>query len=195
MRATLDFYKQASVKAATLEAISTNDRAIALYKQFGYEIIDRLIFLEHDGPIRPFITGSDDQFSIKHVVPAQAAQLDCYDAEAPWQTHWQSIKAINGQALIVQDRSGAELVYAFYKRHLNDNGEVSGIALYQCVARPGVPDALIRRALQHLYGPPELACRRSTYNFQASNKLVLDVLNEIGLKQFIEQVHMKIILE
>src|SRR6476469_5742177 len=51
VEAALKLYAEEAVDLATLEALSTNDAAIALYQKCGYETIDRLVFLEHQGPL------------------------------------------------------------------------------------------------------------------------------------------------
>src|ERR1700741_614928 len=49
--AALDLYREQGVEVATLEALSTNQPAIALYQKCGYEVVDDLVFLEHQGPL------------------------------------------------------------------------------------------------------------------------------------------------
>ena len=196
MRATLDFYKRNSVQAATLEAISENERAIALYERFGYKITDRLLFLEQQGPLPAFGTINTDDYSVQHVAPQLVGRLEFYDQAAAWQAQWQSLVVNNGEAAIVKDRSGTAVGYALYKRKFDEAGEVSRIALYQCVARDGLLDAesVIYAALQEVYGPAGLECRRTTYNLRAGNNIVSDILKQAGFKLFIEQVHMKVSL-
>jgi GNAT superfamily N-acetyltransferase len=194
MRATLDLYKRNSVDMATLEAISQNDSAIALYKKFRYGISDRLVFLEHEGHCRSFTRASNESYSVRHVAPALTARLDFYDADAAWQAQWQSLAVTNGEAVIVKDVSGTDVGYALYKRKFDEAGQVSNIALYQCVPRSGVLDAegIDRVALEHVYGPAQNECRRTTYNLRAGDNLVLNILKDAEFKLFIEQVHMKV---
>jgi len=49
----LKIYAEAKVDCATLEAISTNAPAIALYKSCGYDAVDELTFLRHTGKLHP----------------------------------------------------------------------------------------------------------------------------------------------
>src|SRR6185312_12789886 len=51
VKAALNLYAEEGVEVATLEALSTNDTAIALYEKCGYQIVDRLVFLERQGPL------------------------------------------------------------------------------------------------------------------------------------------------
>jgi ribosomal protein S18 acetylase RimI-like enzyme len=197
MRTTLDFYKRNSVQTGTLESISENERAIALYHNFGYQITDRLVFLEHEGSLDSFSGSDTNAYSVQHVPPQRVGRLDFYDTTAAWQAQWQSLAINNGEAVIVKDRSGTDVGYVLYKRRLDDAGEVSSIALYQCVPRGGVLDreGVVRAALEKVYAPARLECRRTTYNLRVADNVVVEILTRAGFKNSIEQVHMKVSLE
>lgn len=45
--AMLDVYREEGVEIATLEAITQNERAIALYEKYGYAITGHVTFLQH----------------------------------------------------------------------------------------------------------------------------------------------------
>ena len=51
-------------------------------------------------------------------------------------------------------------------------------------------EAIIGCALQRVFAPLDVSCKRSTYNFSKSNDVVLTMLIEAGFTSFIEQVHM-----
>ena len=193
MRATLDLYGRHGVEVATLEAISENEQAISLYRQFGYEIVDRLVFLQHEGKLntRAFYCADSQSYSAERVVPFAVGKLEFYQELAPWQAHWQSLGRNKGEALIVSDVKGAAVGYALYEKKYDENGKTSDIALFQCVGRPGIgTEAVVACALQNLYAPLELECKRSTYNFSKSNEPVRMMLVEAGFTHFIEQAHM-----
>lgn len=193
MRATLDLYGGQGVEVATLEAISENEQAISLYRQFGYEIVDRLVFLQREGKLNDsaFQRADSQSYSAERVAPYDVGKLEFYQELAPWQAHWQSLRRNKGEALIVSDAKGAAVGYALYQKQYHDDGKTSDIALYQCVARSAVDtEAVVACALQSLYAPLELECRRSTYNFSKSNGAVRMMLSEAGFTPFIEQVHM-----
>ncbi|HEV7683490.1 MAG TPA: GNAT family N-acetyltransferase [Pyrinomonadaceae bacterium] len=193
MRATLDLYDELGVDIAMLEAISTNEAAIGLYQQYGYKIVDRLISLRHEGrlPAHSFARQNGKSYAAESVAPAALAQLEFYDELAPWQSHWQSLSRNQGEALIVSDSRGVACGYALYKKTYDEQGRVSTIALYQCVARPGAEEKTVATcALQTLFAPFDLECRRSTYNLSESNEAVSEILVEAGFDLYIEQVHM-----
>jgi ribosomal protein S18 acetylase RimI-like enzyme len=193
MRATVDLYQELKVQIATLEAISENESAISLYRQFGYEVVDRLVFLNHEGELneRIFRQLSSQVYSAKRVAPYLVGELEFYQESAPWQSHWQSIVRQNGEALIVSNADGAAVGYALYGKKRDHQGRLTEIALHQCVAIAGADtEAIVGCALGSLYAPLQLKCKRSTYNFSKSNEAVLRMLMEAGFISFIEQVHM-----
>jgi GNAT superfamily N-acetyltransferase len=193
MRATLDLYNDLDVDLAMLEAISTNGPAIALYEKCGYEIVDRLISQRHEGtlPAHAFVRHNSESYAAEPVVPAALGELEFYDELGPWQSHWQNLSRNQGEALIVSDSSGVPCGYALYKKTYDEQGRVSTIALYQCVPEPGAEEEpVVASALQTLFAPFDLDCRRSTYNISKSNEVVCGMLEEAGFAHYIEQVHM-----
>jgi len=193
MRATIDLYQRHQVQLALLEAITENRKAISLYEQFGYEVVDRLVFWQYDGKLdsRSF-AGDEDEYPVKGVTPQHVGELAFYQQMVPWQSLWQSVARNNGAALVVSDSSGLEIGYALYKKNFDDQGKLISIALCQCAANPDRADAeaIVSSALRHLFAPFEVECHRTTYNLSDSNKTVLRLLGECGFKPSIEQVHM-----
>ena len=194
MRATLDLYREHGVEVATLEAIRENESAISLYRKFGYEIVDRLLFLRHEGKIdsRSLATNDAGLLSVKSVPPQLIGKLSFYPKLVPWQAQWQSVSLSNGEALVVSDTDGMEVGYALYNRKLDEQGSLASIVLHQCVVNPECAEGegIVRSALQYLYAPLEVECRRSTHNLSASNPTVERMLQACGLTPFVEQVHM-----
>jgi hypothetical protein len=192
MRATLDLYRQQNVDVATLEAVAENEKAISLYQQFGYQINDRLIFLQHEGSLLRRFSHSDLPYSIRKVPTWAVGQLSFYRHEVPWQAHWQSVNLKHGEALVIADSSNVEVGYALYKKRCDETGTPNSIALYQCRAHPDRVDSrsIVEFALDQAFAPAELECRRSTYNMSKKNELVLTILAEAGFTTFIEQVEM-----
>jgi len=191
MRATVALYKELGIQVATLEAISENKSAISLYQQFGYEVVDHLVFLNHEGELneRAFSQPNSQAYSAARVAPYLVGELEFYQESTPWQGHWQSLIRHNGEALVVSNADGAAVGYALYKKKRDEQG--SEIALHQCVAIPGADtEAIVGCALRSVYAPLELECKRSTYNFGKSNEAVITMLIEAGFTSFIEQVHM-----
>jgi ribosomal protein S18 acetylase RimI-like enzyme len=193
MRATVDLYEELGIQVATLEAISENEQAISLYRQFGYEVVDRLVFFNHEGELneQAFRQPNSQTYSAAQVAPYLVGELEFYQESAPWQGHWQSLIRHNGEALVVSNADGAAVGYALYKKKPDEQGKVTEIALHQCVAIPGADtESIIGCALRSLYAPFELECTRSTYNFSKSNEVVQTMLMDAGFTSFIKQVHM-----
>jgi ribosomal protein S18 acetylase RimI-like enzyme len=195
MRATLDFYDEERVDIATLEAISDNERAISLYQSCGYQIVERLIFLQHEGRLQnQLFVGHDmeSSYAVRTVAPAVAGSLSFYRTEVPWQAQWQSLALNNGAAVIISDAAGIEVGYALYKKKFDRQGKLNAVALYQCEVKPGRDDAgdIVASLLDYVYAPLEIKCRRSTYNFSMRNELVVGILRDAGFTIFTEQVHM-----
>lgn len=193
MQATVDLYQESAIQIATLEAISENEPAISLYRQFGYEVVDGLVFFNHEGELkeRALRRPNSQKYIAAEVAPYLVGQLDFYQESAPWQGHWQSLIRHHGNALVVSDEAGSAVGYALYNRMRDEQERIMEIALHQCVATPGADaKAIISCALQTLYAPLELECTRSTYNFSKSNEALLGMLIDAGFTSFIEQVYM-----
>lgn len=193
MRATMDIYREQEIERATLEALADNQPAISLYQQFGYEVVDRLTFLAHEGELSEpaFQSDESESYSAALVAPYAVGQLQFYDESAPWQGHWQSLNRQNGAALIVSDVHGTALGYALYKDKSDEQGRIVERALHQCVAAPGAAaEAVIGCALRKLYAPLELSFKRTTYNFSKSNQTAQALLAAAGFRSLIEQVHL-----
>jgi len=190
VKAALQMYREKQVDTATLEAITQNERAIKLYRHFGYETVDRLVIFQHEGELK--FPESGRHYSIRKVTPHEVGKLDFYQHSTPWQTQWQNLTRNNGEALIVVDHNDAPAAYALYRKLLDAAGAVLGIALFQCQVRPGCSDAeaIALCALREVYGPPALKCRRSTSNLSRTNELVCGLLENVGFTTFVEQFHM-----
>lgn len=193
MQATLDNYREAGVDIATLEAISQNDKAIALYQQLGYDLVDRLLFWQRTEGLSADAFGvtSDSPYRVRRILTQQVAGISFYQADVPWQNQWQSLR--DGEALLVEDGQEQPVGYALFKRMVDETGKVAAIVLRQCVAKPGHPDAerILAVALTHVYAPYTLECRRSTFNLPASQEKLLRILERAGFgPSGTEQVYM-----
>jgi ribosomal protein S18 acetylase RimI-like enzyme len=192
--AALKLYAEQEVEVATLEALSTNDTAISLYQRCGYEIIDRLVLLEHRGPlIKGFSKPADPgSYAVRLVPPALVAGLRFYQASVPWQAQWQSVSLSYGWGLLVSDARGEDVGYALYKKTFEPAGRAFATTLYQCVAAPGRNDAesILACALQEVYAPLDAECRRLAHNLSKKNESLCRLLEDAGFITFAEQVHM-----
>jgi ribosomal protein S18 acetylase RimI-like enzyme len=194
IKAAFAVYREHSVEEAALEAISDNRPAIALYRRFGYEVIDQLFVLRHEGPLAvdAFGTGGDAAFSAKRVAPYEVNALSFYTNATPWQTQWQSVHNAGGAALVILDAAGAEAGYALYKNRLDERGQVQAVVLCQCQPRPGLVNAaaVVGRALRETFAPLGASCLRLAHNLSATNEAALSILATAGFAVAFEQVHM-----
>lgn len=193
MKEILKVYREAGVDTAVLEAVQQNEKAISLYQRFGYEVIDRLLFLQRSEALgqNPFKTSDSMPYTLIKGVPQDVRGLSFYRSMSPWQSQWASVH--NGESLLVSDHAGHPVGYAIYKRTIDESGQLSGITLMQCEAAPEREDAddIVRAALSKLFAPHEQSCRRTTSNFPASNLRVVKILQEAGFESGLEQVYMK----
>lgn len=182
MEAAMALYRREKVGIATLEVFATNETAVSLYKRVGYEIVDRLLFLEHRGRLAADsfpVTENGNYRAIEG--SAQAVRtLPFYRYVVPWQT--QSANIRDGQSLVVQTAAGEALGYALYKRVYDDEGQLTSILLYQCQLREDVaePEIVINVMLRKVFTPFEKACKRTTFNFLAGNEAVVRQLEVAG---------------
>lgn len=192
VHAAIELYAAEGVDRATLEALSNNEPAIALYRKFGYEVVDRLIFLSHDETLNNFPAGSGaKKYLARRAAPADVGELNFYRDSAAWQTQWQSLAWDNGEAVIVSD-GNTDIGYALFRKKFSGHEILESIALYQCEAAPDRNDAaeIVNAALEHVYGPLDVECRRTTSNLRRSNEIVLRILQQAGFTTFVEQVQM-----
>ncbi len=197
MHALLDVYRDAGIDTAILEAFRQNDKAIALYQEIGYEIIDHLVFLQRTDAIgeNVFYSEGESKYQLKRGIPHDVRSLSFYRSMSPWQTQWPSVR--DGESLTILDAAGEAVGYAIYKRAFDEAGKLLSITLMQCEAAPGREDGddIVRFALSHLFAPFDLACRRTTFNLPVSNQRLVATLEEAGFTGSTEQVYMKMELE
>jgi GNAT superfamily N-acetyltransferase len=197
MEAVLQIYREEGVEIATLEAISENAKAIALYRQMGYEIVDRLLFLQHTENFsdNPLSARGHSEYRATHGIPHDVRSLSFYHHMAPWQTQWNGIR--DGESILTSDASGEVVGYALYRRLFDDSGALTAIYLLQCAAAPDREDAdeIIRFTLAQVFAPAAVTCKRMTFNFPASQENVVRLLREAGFGQTLEQVYMTRVME
>jgi len=197
MEALLSLYREEGVDIATLEAFRQNEKAIALYQQMGYKIVDHLLFLQTVDvlPLHPFGSPEDQPYRIQKGIPHDVRALSFYHSMAPWQTQWAGIR--DGEALVAQDTDGQTAGYALFKRTFDEAGKLASIVLMQCAADPSREDgeAVVRCLLSHVFAPFEYVCRRTTFNFPARHQLVVHVLEQAGFQPSTEQVYMMLHLK
>jgi GNAT superfamily N-acetyltransferase len=189
MEETISIYKEEGVQVATLEAISDNQKAIALYEKIGYEVIDQLEYLELKGVTpQALVSGS---YQVERAIPQQINSIPFYKGMNPWQTHWQNAR--DGEAIIIKDTDGGNIGYAFYRRAFNADGVHVGTTLFQCEANPERKDTkmIIRFTLSQVFGSFSDDIRRLIPNLplKASHE-TYSVLKELGFQPIAKQVLM-----
>ncbi len=197
MNATLGIYREVGVDLSTLEAISENEKAIDLYKQNGYEIIDQLVFYQREASFDqiPFQLNENRSYHIKTGIPIDVTKLSFYQSLAPWQTQWFSIQ--NGESVIIVDSSGEQIGYALFTRVFNPEEKKVAVILYQCEVKPERHDAqdIVRCALSHVFSPYDWEGKKMTFNISETNVFVIGVLKEEGFTLFTKQVNMRRLIE
>ncbi|MCQ5365546.1 GNAT family N-acetyltransferase [Anoxybacillus salavatliensis] len=190
MEATLNIYQEAGVELATLEAISENERAIALYQKFGYEIVDELEYLQSQEAVPHFL--DDATFQVETTVPQQISLLPFYKGRHPWQTQWQSAK--DGEALLVKDERGCNIGYAYYRRVFDATGKHEKTVLYQCEADSERNDTehILRVLFSKIFSAhPDKVVKVVPNVPIAHSSATYSLLKEIGFQPIVKQVWMQ----
>ncbi len=184
--ASIDLYRRRGAAVATLEVVTTNAPALALYRSVGYEVTDRLSVLscEHRLELRrgssPYLLDEADPPTLKGV--------PFYRENAPWQCHWQSLK--DGRVLRLHAPEGRLLGYALLRRSWLVERAAPVVGLYQmgfdegCDA-PAVARILLERAF-------EGASRTYAMNIQTSDPVTLAALLDMGFLEQVAQFQMRL---
>lgn len=193
LEATLDILEENNVNVSTLEAISENKSAIALYQSLGYDIIDHLECLEKKEGQIPVV--SSNVFQLKRVSIEKIGNLSFYQGKNPWQTHWQSV--LDGEALIAEDSFGNAIGYAYFRKIFSEEGMHTGTTLYQCEADRSRSDQkeIIQFLLAEAFQTSSDQIRHYVPNLpKLSSSTTHGVLKEWEFKPIVHLVYMKQIL-
>ncbi|HET6872622.1 MAG TPA: GNAT family N-acetyltransferase [Sporolactobacillaceae bacterium] len=193
MEETLKLYRENDVDIATLEAAKSNIKAISLYKQYGYDLIDDLVFLQNKEPL------SKDSFTFEENPKGytsrrghahEAGSLPIINHLVPWQTHWLSLRR-DGELLVIEDQ-GEAVGYFLFKKQYDDSGKPTALVLFSAGLAPNRPDAedIARYGFGVLFGPHDVPMNRATFNFPSSNIEIVALLKELGFTPYTEQVFM-----
>lgn len=182
MEATLELYQKKGVRTATLEVIKNNERAIALYKKFGYIERDELILF--DGIVSD--EEADDRASL-HVVsirPELLPHLTFYNPDVPWQCCWESNKT--AEAVVYYDAQHEPVGYALFNRVFDDNGTQISSIIFQLHVLEGHKEQIVPDFLPTIVGE---AGHYSTLNTPASSAFA-HYLSAAGATEKIRQLWM-----
>ena len=192
MELCLDMYRRHGVDIAYLEAVVENASAITLYERVGYRVIDRVAMVHRMGTLNDdaFLSTDASRYTTVTGLPQEVANLEFYQAFSPWQAQWPSVTG--GKSVILYDAADSPMAYALYKHWLNDSGEIVSMVLYQCEARPDVPDkeGIIQKLVREVYSPVAVDCRRLTVNVRTSNETLMNLLRTEGFTTHFEQLFM-----
>lgn len=183
MEATIELYKEKGVQSATLEAIKDNERAIALYENFGYSIRDELILF--DGILSDQETMYAESLHIVTIRPELLPHLTFYKADVPWQCCWESNK--NAEAAVYYDAKHEPIGYALFNRVFDDNGTQISSSIFQLHLLEGHNEQIVSNLLPVIVGE---AGHYSTLNTPASSAFAR-YLNIVGANEKIRQVWME----
>lgn len=178
------------VEIATLEAISENTPAIELYKKMGYEIVDSLLWMNHDHALA--FGESDHHYSYDKGYAHDIHSLDIYNRNIkPWQTEWFNIK--DAELLTLSDSAtNTNVGYFLYRRVLDKSGSQIAAVLYQGTAVHDREDLkqIILAGLKKVFHPLDTKMKRMAVNIPLENKVLVDCLTVLGFSVSTEQVFM-----
>ncbi|MBP1988544.1 GNAT family N-acetyltransferase [Paenibacillus eucommiae] len=179
---------------ATLEVVSKNVGAIAAYESGGFESVDGLTGMRHEGAFAevPFRRKSSTPYSYHTGKPNEVSGLSFYRDKAAWMTQWFNWNG--GESILVYDSKGEAAAYVLLRRSYNDDGSVSSITISHCEANPQREDAdeVVRFALARAFEPFNLSFVRATDNLSLSSTFAVEALVEAGFTQVYEQKLMMI---
>lgn len=185
MEASINLYKEEGVDIASLEVFRVNEPARRLYKNFNYQEVDRLLFLELNGMnSTDFLLADTSLYHIKHAVPHEVRNISFYDYKVPWKTNWNLIQ--NGQAIIAKNEHDEVIGYALYQKKFDQDQILSSIILYQCVVSPYEQEQRIvlkRLLYEILLESSSNDIRIVTYHLPSKNRQFVQILKEAGFKE------------
>ncbi|MCH1624141.1 GNAT family N-acetyltransferase [Ferdinandcohnia quinoae] len=185
---SIEVYKEEGVEIATLEAISTNTKAISLYEKLGYKIVDQLEYLEIKENSHTNFDVAHNAYTLSFIPTQSIANIPFYNSMNPWQTQWQSAK--ESEAITVIDNKRV-VGYAYYRKVFDKNGVHEKTVLFQCTSDPDREDSndIIKFMLNHIFGNEKTT--KVIPNLPVSNsRLTYQILIELGFQAIAKQVFM-----
>lgn len=167
----------------SLEVRVENEPAIRAYRSCGFEIVDTLHDLRRSGSFEtiPFRRDDRAEYVAVDATPEQAGRLPFYCRDRmSWTTQW--FNTGDYRAVMAFDGEGELAGYAIYKRFVDDRGQLQGVELTHCEAKPGRGDSreVVRFLLSRVMGPPEADIARVAHYIRDSNTEAVEALREAG---------------
>lgn len=183
-----ELYEEKGIHTSTLEAISKNDQAIALYESKGYKVVDHVVHLSLETSVE--FNDSLEYYPV--YTSAQDAQyLSSYHYDTPWQSQWWCMK--DGLTLQLMGTDGETAAYAMFKRQYSPDGTLKAIVVTHCFIdkKQKDPDKVMDALFSHLFPSTVAPYQCTVAFFQTSNKEVYNYLTDKGFVMKVEQVWMK----
>ena len=114
LQKSLEEYRALGVKRASLEAIKANTSAISLYKEFGYQIKDELIYFK--GQVE---SKGANNVDLEFIQPKQLPKLSIYNGNVSWQCRVQS--NLSAQVAVFYDQTKNPIGYVLFKQTDDEN--------------------------------------------------------------------------
>lgn len=190
MEAAEKVLREHHVSTATLEALSENKAAIALYEKCGYQVVDDLLFLRGNGILDAQLPDLEG-YELQRIPAVQSIGSDLFPSIVPWQTDPSNTPKAGGEVVLITLNGEVQAACLIRKKHVFGK-DAEGITLFQ-VRENGNYDALhklLANALEY-----DQSINRSTYNFLKGNGRVVSTLLAQGFENTsISQVFMKKIM-
>jgi ribosomal protein S18 acetylase RimI-like enzyme len=182
LRRSIALYGEQRVRLATLEAISQNSKAIALYAKFGYRVGGALHGLAAQ---RPRVDAVLDGPTVEFVAPERLTTVPFYRKRASWLTLWPN--AVGAISVIATD-GGAPRAYVLFRRVLAAETGIPAIRILQ--AECSDDGTALRAALGALFTHHGDVSSYLAYNIPGANSRGLALLREAGFEPVWDQVWM-----
>jgi len=182
LRRAIGLYGEYGVRLATLEAMSPNTRAIAIYAKSGYRLSDALHGLRAQ---HPAIIPIDDRLIVEFVAPERLTSVPFYRKRATWPTLWPNAR---GAVAIVAAQHGKPLACVLFRRVTAKESGAPAIRILQ--AECADDGSALRAALSALFAHHRDVSDYLAYNIPGANGRGLIVLREAGFEPVWEQVWM-----
>lgn len=191
MQEALSIYEEENVDIAILEAILENEKAISLYEQYGYQVVDHLHHLRHAGSLSEIEWELPSDIHVRPGTITEMESLSFYQKLAPWQSYWMHGKGVD--VWIAENRSVPEPVgYALTKKRLDDTGKVVGVTVLQCEVESHAVNetSILHSLLYRVFGPVSEQSTRMFAFLQDTNQQVMNFAKRVGFTKTVSQVYM-----
>ena len=182
LRRAIGIYGEHRVRLATLEAMSPNARAIALYAKSGYRVNGPLHGLRAQ---HPSAVPRDDGLVVEFAAPERLTSVPFYRKRASWPTLWPNAR---GAIAVVAAQHGRPLAYVLFRRVTAKDSAAPAIRILQ--AECADDGAALRAALAALFAHHRDVPDYLAYNIPGSNGRGLAALRDAGFEPAWEQVWM-----